>query len=929
VKEDLDMNLRPRRSTTDARLCIEPLESRVVLATKIVTIGDSWASFVADDAPGSIANVPGNTNAFQQVLNARGSGAQVYNGGFYGGTAAGHAGSLGQITNIINAAGPDVDIVYLSTGGNDFLAGVLAGGWYRGKPAGEVQALFDAVGGHVQTVVNHILSIRPDIQIVIPAYDYINMWDFDITSGGDQVRFNLGLIRSGNPFVDVIQNADMNAAMRDLETRKANIGAANRRVHHVNTYGTLHSLTGYQGYLTSNVNLPPGVWPDLPVRKNLLGANGNDPIHLNDAGYAAIVDAVYTQFLDQALQNGQLSVSTGSLAFGDVRVGTTSSFQGVTASNVGGNFSKVKNLVFGSAPASFAGGGVSANPLFRDPSLGSDTAFANYAFAPTARGNVNANASITSGAGNANVNLTGRGVGPVYAGPASAHIGTLRPSSTQSTAFHVSNVTTDGNLGSLTDLTIAGFTITGPDANRFSVSGLAPGSVVSAGQSLGALVEFLGSSSAGNYQATLNIQTDQGTGLGGVGQVFSIDLSALVSDGFLMTLAADPQNAALTSLFVDGWIGDDKAVFIQINSTTIQVAIARENGALVNRVETITGVTGRVIANGSAGDDELDAAALTSTAVRLVGDAGDDTLRGGTFDDEILGGGDDDSLTGGAGGDLIDGGDGNDIIFGEHPVSSGFVLNRLVLGSDTITGGDGNDTIFGDGDGGEGAPDSIDGGTGDDTIVGDGSLGSPTAADTIHGGDGNDRILGDADGAEGAPDVLDGDAGNDTLDGGGGADLLDGGDDHDILVGGDGAEGAVDTILGGQGRDILVGDLGVLNPKKTFGGADSLQGGADDDILIPAAVLPTGVDFLTSIQSEWTSSRSYDDRVANIAGTGVGPRLNGSDFLVAGTTVVSDTTPDATPTVDEVFGGAGRDWFFLEAEDLAPDAAFDETITLV
>ncbi len=339
---------------------LERLEDRVVLATKIVTIGDSWASFLADGAPGSITDLSGYNNAFQQVLNARGSGTQVYNGGFYGGTAAQHATQLSQITSIVNAAGPDVDLVYLSSGGNDFLAGLLAGGWYRGKPAGEVQALFDAVGGYVQTVANHILSIRPDIQIVIPSYDYINVWDYNITSGGDQVRLNLGLVRSGNWAVDLLQNADMNSALRDLETRKANIGASSRRIHHVNMFGLNHAALGYQGYLSNNVNLPPGSWPDLPVRRNQLGSNGNDPIHLNDAAYSLMIDTVYTQWIGQALQTGVLSANTGSLSFGQLRAGTNSSLQPVTISNNGGNFSKIKNISFGAASGPFVGGGTTA-----------------------------------------------------------------------------------------------------------------------------------------------------------------------------------------------------------------------------------------------------------------------------------------------------------------------------------------------------------------------------------------------------------------------------------------------------------------------------------------------------------------------------------------------------------------------------------------
>jgi hypothetical protein len=62
-----------------------------------------------------------------------------------------------------------------------------------------------------------------------------------------------------------------------------------------------------------------------------------------------------------------------------------------------------------------------------------------------------------------------------------------------------------------------------------------------------------------------------------------------------------------------------------------------------------------------------------------------------------------------------------------------------------------------------------------------------------------------------------------------------------------------------------------------------------------------------AIVSEWTSGRSYASRVANLSGTGSGPRNNGNDFLIA-------SGPNATvfddSSVDVLNGGSGTDWFF-------------------
>ena len=150
--------------------------------------------------------------------------------------------------------------------------------------------------------------------------------------------------------------------------------------------------------------------------------------------------------------------------------------------------------------------------------------------------------------------------------------------------------------------------------------------------------------------------------------------------------------------------------------------------------------TGAIVFQGSAGNDLLDASAVTQN-IEFFGGGGADTFIGGSGDD---------SVTGASGRDSLSTGGGNDTVFGGS-------------GNDTIDGGEGDDSIQGDF-----GKDSISGGDGNDFLNGN------AGADTITGDDGDDRILGgaqndDLNGGLGTDEVLGQGGLRDTVDGGGGA----------------------------------------------------------------------------------------------------------------------------------------------------------------
>ena len=200
----------------------------------------------------------------------------------------------------------------------------------------------------------------------------------------------------------------------------------------------------------------------------------------------------------------------------------------------------------------------------------------------------------------------------------------------------------------------------------------------------------------------------------------------------------------------------------------------------------------------------------------------------------------------------------------------------------------------------------------------------------ITGTPGNDNILlfpqifgpgfwvlknGDLQGPFDATDriVVHGQAGNDDLVtllinanvwlyGDAGHDRLKGSIGDDVLLGGDGD----DLLVGSFGRDILIGGTGK----------DRIEGNSDEDILIAGFTTFTDEgSALLAIQAEWTSSRTYAQRTAN---------LSASHLKVSGpaATVFDDNEKDT------LSGDSGRDWFFanliLNAND---DASKKDKIT--
>ncbi len=156
------------------------------------------------------------------------------------------------------------------------------------------------------------------------------------------------------------------------------------------------------------------------------------------------------------------------------------------------------------------------------------------------------------------------------------------------------------------------------------------------------------------------VETTAFRALGGVDNVTVGDLSGTDMTEVATDLAssAGTGDGAPDTVTATGTNGDDVVVLAGGPGEAQAIGLA----ALV----TVTGAEpalDRLVVNGLAGDDVLEATGMPATAILLTldGGDGDDILLGGDGDDTLLGGLGDDVLIGGGGNDVIDGGPGSNV----------------------------------------------------------------------------------------------------------------------------------------------------------------------------------------------------------------------------------------------------------------------------
>jgi len=301
--------------------------------------GDSWAQFMWDDNTyNEIFDKFGIADSDMLGISRGNNPGPGHTGPEYavGGSLALHwadRANFPWIDNVITEItnNPTIETVVLSIGGNDILAG-KPDGWYQNMDQdnpGSEQALFDRILDDIDTIVNDVQAIHPNVEFLISSYDYPNL-NAIVTGAGLRARISYD---SNNP----ISDAGVNQMMLSIEGVRAN-NLPNNKVFYDNSIGLSHYYYGdgvsNPGALTFPMGTTFGGNPDRPtLRSNFRSAF--DPIHLDQEAYEY---KMMNQMTSYFLPKMRRDVTTTIFSSGGSQDGwTTGATTGTSQVRVGDN----------------------------------------------------------------------------------------------------------------------------------------------------------------------------------------------------------------------------------------------------------------------------------------------------------------------------------------------------------------------------------------------------------------------------------------------------------------------------------------------------------------------------------------------------------------------------------------------------------------
>ena len=252
------------------------VSSSVLHADRIMVIGDSWARPVVSELQ-TVLHENGHINMSVDATPFMYT-TRIMN------TQAG----LDKITTWLEER-PDVTIVQMSTGANDWEESGWAPDWWGGS---EEKSLFAQILRDTGGVVDHIRSLRPDIRILWSSYDFPRP------------------LNNGTP-------SEINAFLIRLAKEMAKFADSRPGVSFVDIIGTLQVTYGFDGIKHTSFDpgfvIPPGApsLPDAYLPSPLEPFLPNDRWHLTADGYKALAQAQYDGYYASQLIAGAFRMNAG------------------------------------------------------------------------------------------------------------------------------------------------------------------------------------------------------------------------------------------------------------------------------------------------------------------------------------------------------------------------------------------------------------------------------------------------------------------------------------------------------------------------------------------------------------------------------------------------------------------------------------------
>ncbi len=267
---------------------------------RVLLVGDSWAEEMWED--GSHQRVFDDAGLTEFVVD----GAETTESGS---TAAEWAQDdwLGVLTGVL-ADRPEIEVVQLTAGGNDFLET-----WNTDFSDAETEALKDQIRADLTTVTDHLLGQDPELEILLSFYDYPNFVD---TLGGLIGLFFCSPLHAslGEPDPEQI-----NEAALEFESIYAGLAADHPAIHFSSHFGLMQANFGFpdEGIPPGQIN-PPGhvELPSPPQAMRDRPGLGLDCFHLSPGGYDLmvqnLVDSFYrAHFLGEAIFRDRFEAAEG------------------------------------------------------------------------------------------------------------------------------------------------------------------------------------------------------------------------------------------------------------------------------------------------------------------------------------------------------------------------------------------------------------------------------------------------------------------------------------------------------------------------------------------------------------------------------------------------------------------------------------------